>query len=48
MAGLPPDSSATTQRIAHIALDAATLLRRNADVEQDRREAIYDQIEENT
>ena len=43
-----PDSPATTQRIAHIALDEATILWRNADVEQERRVAIYDLIEENT
>ncbi|MEM6826837.1 MAG: UPF0262 family protein [Pseudomonadota bacterium] len=48
MAGLPPDSSATNQRIAHISLDEATILWRNADVEQERRVAIYDLIEENT
>ena len=43
-----PDSPATTQRIAHIALDEATILWRNADVEQERRVATYDLIEENT
>ncbi|MEM9086171.1 MAG: UPF0262 family protein [Pseudomonadota bacterium] len=48
MAGLPPDSPATNQRIAHISLDEATILWRNADVEQERRVAIYDLIEENT
>ncbi|QYU70290.1 UPF0262 family protein [Leptolyngbya sp. 15MV] len=37
-----------TWRIAHIALDDETILWRNADVEQDRRVAIYDLIEENT
>ncbi|MBV7258247.1 UPF0262 family protein [Erythrobacter crassostreae] len=47
MADLPPDS-ATTFRIAHIALDEETILWRNADVEQERRVAIYDLIEENT
>lgn len=35
-------------RIAHIALDQDTILWRNADVEQERRVAIYDLIEENT
>ena len=48
MASFPPDSPATSQRIAHIALDDATILWRNADVEQERRVAIYDLIEENT
>jgi uncharacterized protein (UPF0262 family) len=36
-----------TWRIAHIALDDETILWRNADVEQERRVAIYDLIEEN-
>ena len=35
-------------RIAHIALDEDTILWRNADVEQERRVAIFDLIEENT
>jgi uncharacterized protein (UPF0262 family) len=48
MASLPPDSPATSQRIAHIELDEATILWRSADVEQERRVAIYDLIEENT
>ena len=47
MTGLPSDSS-TTHRIVHIALDEETILWRNADVEQERRVAIYDLIEENT
>ncbi|MCB2087651.1 MAG: UPF0262 family protein [Sphingomonadaceae bacterium] len=34
-------------RIAHISLDEDTILWRNADVEQERRVAIYDLIEEN-
>ena len=34
-------------RIAKIALDEDTILWRNADVEQERRAAIYDLIEEN-
>lgn len=34
-------------RIAHIALDEATILWRNADIEQERRIAIYDLIEDN-
>lgn len=37
-----------TWRITHIALDDETILWRNADVEQERRVAIYDLIEENT
>ncbi|MEM1052161.1 MAG: UPF0262 family protein [Pseudomonadota bacterium] len=37
-----------TYRIDHIALDEETILWRNADVEQERRVAIYDLIEENT
>jgi len=35
-------------RIAHISLDEATIIWRNADVEQERRVAIFDLIEENT
>lgn len=35
-------------RIAHIALDEDTILWRSADVEQERRVAIFDLIEENT
>ena len=34
-------------RIAHIDLDDATILWRNADIEQERRIAIFDLIEEN-
>lgn len=34
-------------RISHISLDDATILWRNADVEQERRVAIFDLIEEN-
>ena len=44
----PPLDSANTQRIAHIDLDEETILWRNADVEQERRVAIYDLIEDNT
>jgi uncharacterized protein (UPF0262 family) len=40
----PPPSD---HRIAHIELDEATIIWRNADVEQERRIAIYDLIEEN-
>ncbi|MGH6629551.1 MAG: UPF0262 family protein [Burkholderiales bacterium] len=36
-----------TQRISHISLDEATILWRNADIEQERRIAIFDLIEEN-
>ena len=35
-------------RISHIQLDEATILWRNADIEQERRVAIYDLIEENS
>jgi uncharacterized protein (UPF0262 family) len=35
-------------RISHIKLDEATILWRNADIEQERRVAIFDLIEENT
>lgn len=34
-------------RISHIELDEATILWRNADIEQERRVAIYDLIEDN-
>ena len=34
-------------RISHIALDEETILWRNADIEQERRVAIYDLIDEN-
>ncbi|MGH6785926.1 MAG: UPF0262 family protein [Novosphingobium sp.] len=34
-------------RITHIALDDATILWRNADIEQERRIAIFDLIEDN-
>ena len=44
MTDLPSDS-ANTHRIAHIELDEETILWRNADVEQERRVAIYDLIE---
>lgn len=44
-----PSSLARSQyRIANIALDEDTILWRNADVEQERRVAIFDLIEENT
>ena len=35
-------------RISHIELDEATILWRNADIEQERRIAIFDLIEDNT
>ncbi len=34
-------------RISHIELDDATILRRNADIEQERRIAVFDLIEDN-
>jgi uncharacterized protein (UPF0262 family) len=42
--GMPGMDSA---RISHIELDDATILWRNADIEQERRIAIYDLVEEN-
>ena len=52
MSATPPDSDAAplsdSHRIAKIELDDETILWRNADVEQERRVAIYDLIEENT
>ena len=56
MADTPPDSlpvspapgGSGAHRIAQVTLDEATILWRNADVEQERRVAIYDLIEENT
>ncbi|WP_427966395.1 UPF0262 family protein [Altererythrobacter sp.] len=41
-------SPANDHRIAHISLDEETIIWRNADVEQERRVAIFDLIEENT
>jgi uncharacterized protein (UPF0262 family) len=35
-------------RIIHIELDDATILSRNADIEQERRVAVFDLIDENT
>lgn len=35
-------------RISHITLDEATIIWRNADIEQERRIAIFDLIEENS
>ena len=56
MADPPPDSLPISPaaggsggyRIAQVTLDEATILWRNADVEQERRVAIYDLIEENS
>jgi len=51
MPSAPSDSANSpkaSHRISHISLDEATILWRNADVEQERRVAIYDLIEENT
>ena len=39
--------SAADYRIAHVELDEETIIWRNADVEQERRVAIYDLLEEN-
>ncbi|WOE75947.1 UPF0262 family protein [Alterisphingorhabdus coralli] len=38
----------SNHRICHIALDEQTILWRNADIEQERRIAIFDLIEENS
>ena len=53
--GLPPHVASAKRRgpmadprISHIELDEATILWRNADIEQERRIAIFDLIEENT
>lgn len=40
-------TSPADHRIAHIALDEETIIWRNADVEQERRVAIFDLIEDN-
>ncbi len=51
MGNQPTESAANPAgdfRIAHVALDEETILWRNADVEQERRVAIYDLIEENS
>lgn len=45
---MPLPSESSTHRIAHIELDEETILWRNADVEQERRVAIYDLIEDNS
>jgi len=36
------------QRISHIELDEATIVSRNADIEQERRVALFDLIEDNS
>ena len=36
------------QRISHIELDEATIVARNADIEQERRVALFDLIEDNS
>lgn len=41
-------SSPGDHRIAHVSLDEETIIWRNADVEQERRVAIFDLIEENS
>ena len=41
-------SESPDHRIADVALDEATIIWRNADIEQERRVAIFDLIEENT
>lgn len=41
-------TSSGDHRIAHIELDEETIIWRNADIEQERRIAIFDLIEENT
>ncbi|WP_369026787.1 UPF0262 family protein [Qipengyuania sp. RANM35] len=41
-------NSSGDHRIAHIELDEETIIWRNADIEQERRIAIFDLIEENT
>jgi uncharacterized protein (UPF0262 family) len=42
-----PSGREGDHRIAHIALDDQTIIWRNADIEQERRVAIFDLIEEN-
>lgn len=44
---MPTPDPSEKFRIAHIALDEDTILWRNADIEQERRVAIYDLIEDN-
>ena len=44
----PPTPPGADFRIASIELDEDTIIWRNADIEQERRVAIFDLIEENT
>ncbi|NVD44821.1 UPF0262 family protein [Qipengyuania atrilutea] len=44
----PASSTDADHRIAHVTLDEETIIWRNADIEQERRVAIFDLIEENT
>lgn len=44
----PPASADGDYRIAHVDLDEETIIWRNADIEQERRVAIFDLIEENS
>ncbi|MFC7047794.1 UPF0262 family protein [Emcibacter nanhaiensis] len=37
----------STQRISHIELDESSIIRRNADIEHERRVAIFDLLEDN-
>jgi uncharacterized protein (UPF0262 family) len=46
--GAKAGATMSRDRIGHIELDEATILWRNADIEQERRVAIFDLIEENT
>ena len=45
MTGEAPDTS--SQRIAKVALDEQTVVRRNADIEHERKVAIFDLLEDN-
>ncbi len=47
MTALPADPSNADLRISHITLDEKTILWRNADIEQERRIAIFDLLEDN-
>lgn len=47
MTDLSPPARKASWRIGHIALDEDTILWRNADIEQERRVAIFDLIDEN-
>ncbi len=42
-----PNSAQPTWRLSHVELDEETILWRNADIEQERRVAIFDLIDEN-